>query len=152
MNNDFQESMTPEMNQVRTRYRIKKSWIRPIVETVVLVLLVVSLLYIWNLRSENANLTSVIASDNANPQALVQKQTNQIVSAVQALLGSKVPTNEVPVIATVTDASAVQKQAAFFSSAQNGDKVLFYTKNGLVILYRPSQNLIVADGPLTFNK
>ena len=152
MNNNEQSPINSAVNHSGPNNRVKTGHVRLILEFVLVVLLALSAVYIWNLRSDNVSLNKIITSDNANPQALVQKQTNQIVSAVQALLGSKVPTNEVPVIATVTDASTVQKQAPFFSSAQNGDKVLFYTKNGVVILYRPSNNTIVADGPLTFNK
>ncbi len=154
MNNDFNQTAYPKSytHSNKSRKKSKGNLFRFIFELLAVVIIILAGVYIWNLRSDNANLVKEVASDNANPQALVQKQTNQIVSAVRALLGNKLPTNEAPVIATVTDVNAVKKQAAFFNSAKLGDKVLFYTKNGIVILYRPSDNSIIADGPLTFNK
>lgn len=128
----------------------KKSF-RLIFDFVLVVLVILGGVMIWNLKSQNNNLNKIITSDNNNPQALVRKQTNQIISNVKSLY-PKLPTNEVPTIATVTDVAAVQKQAAFFKSAQLGDKVLFYSKNGIVILYRPNQNKIINEGPLTFSK
>lgn len=60
------------------------------------------------------------------------------------------PTGETPTIATVTNASKVQNQP-FFKNAQNGDKVLLYTKSGLAILYRPSVKKVVNVASVNLN-
>lgn len=52
------------------------------------------------------------------------------------------PLNEVPTIATVTDLELL-KDKAFFAKAKVGDKVIIYTTEKQVILYRPKDNKIV---------
>lgn len=52
------------------------------------------------------------------------------------------PSNETPTIFTVTDINKVKSQA-FFRDAQNGDRVLIYSKTGQAILYRPSIKKII---------
>jgi hypothetical protein len=54
---------------------------------------------------------------------------------------------EVPTIATVSDASKLKDQQ-FFKKAQNGDKVLIYQNAKKAILYRPSTGKIVEFGPI----
>jgi hypothetical protein len=69
-----------------------------------------------------------------------QSPTQQLVSKVGKLVD--LPTGETPTIATVNNASKLKSQA-FFASAQNGDKVIIYTKAGKGVLYRPSTNKII---------
>lgn len=52
------------------------------------------------------------------------------------------PTDETPTIATVSDITKLKGQA-FFAKAQNGDKVLVFTKTKKAILYRPGANKII---------
>ncbi len=52
------------------------------------------------------------------------------------------PTDEDPVFATVSDVEKINSQK-FFAKAQNGDKVLVYTKNRKAILYRWSTNKLI---------
>lgn len=123
----------------------------------VLVLLVVVLGYwAYGLSQDNdAQLKKIItlqgevATLNANPAIVAQKESDATILAVSKL--TTLPTGESPTIANVSDASAAKKQSAFFVNAQNGDKVLFYVKTGQAILYRPSTNTIIASGPLTIN-
>lgn len=61
------------------------------------------------------------------------------------------PTDEIPTLATVTDAEKLKSQA-FFTNAENGDKVLIYTRNRLAIIYRPSDNKIIAVGTVNLNQ
>src|SRR3989338_10807383 len=50
--------------------------------------------------------------------------------------------DETPTVATVSDVEKLKSQA-FFSKAQNGDKVLIFTDSKKAILYRPSTKKII---------
>lgn len=101
-----------------------------------------------DLKSKNTSLKNQVAQLNANPQIAVQKQTDDLLQKVGALM--QLPTGETPTVANVSDAAAAKKQSAFFNNAQNGDRVLMYVKAGQAILYRPSTNKIILVAPLTF--
>jgi hypothetical protein len=61
------------------------------------------------------------------------------------------PTDETPTLATVTDVEKLAGQA-FFTKAQNGDRVLIYSKARKVILYRPSEDRIIEIGSVNINE
>lgn len=52
------------------------------------------------------------------------------------------PTDEKPVIETVTDLALLQDKP-FFAKAEVEDKVLVYEKAAMALLYRPSKNIII---------
>jgi len=62
-----------------------------------------------------------------------------------------VPQNETPNVATITDVTKLQSQE-FFKQAQNGDKLLIYEKNKLIVLYRPSKKRVIATAPVLYNQ
>jgi hypothetical protein len=105
--------------------------------------------YSMGLASDKKDLQSKLDAANANPQLLVQKQTDKLIADVAKLM--TLPTDEVPTVANVSDAAKAKEQSAFFKDAQNGDRVLMYVKAGQAILYRPSTNKIILVAPLTFN-
>ncbi len=55
------------------------------------------------------------------------------------------PNDEDPTLAAVTDKNAV-KDPFIAKKADNGDQILIYAKNKIVIIYRPKANKIVAVG------
>ncbi len=59
------------------------------------------------------------------------------------------PTNEQPIIATVTDKSALK--TPFLREADDGDKIIIYEKAKRVIIYRPSTDRIVDIGPVVLD-
>ncbi len=131
----------------------KKSGAGHLVLDVVLVLAVIGLaLWSWTLYSDKQVVTNQYNALKANPQAAVQKQSDQAVKNLLAKVGKliQLPANETPTIANVTDATQAKKQSAFFANTVNGDKLLMYVKAGEAILYRPSTNKIIVVGPLTF--
>jgi hypothetical protein len=80
-----------------------------------------------------------------NPQAVAQAEQTELVTKVGKI--TVLPAGETPTIATVSDISKLKDQA-FFVNAQNGDKVLIYTKAKKAYLYRPSTNKIINIAPV----
>jgi hypothetical protein len=117
---------------------------------VVLVLLVIGLgLWALSLKSDNTDLKKQVTALNNNPLLVEQRAEQQLVNDVSKLM--VLPTNETPTVKKISDIDALKKQAPFFNEAQNGDEILFYPNNGLVIVYRPGTNKIVKSGPLNIS-
>lgn len=78
-----------------------------------------------------------------------RSDASQDVANLVALVGKliELPTDEEPVIATVSDPQQLKNQA-FFAKAQKGDKVLIYNKSRKAILYNPTTNRIIDVAPL----
>lgn len=75
----------------------------------------------------------------------VDDETTQLIRRVAALVS--LPDGETPTIATVTDVEKLKSQT-FFAKAENGDKVLIFSKARKAYLYRPTTNKIVEIGPI----
>jgi hypothetical protein len=115
----------------------------------VLIVAVIGLgLWSWSLYSDRKDLQSQVTKLNINPQSVVQKQTQQLITKVGSLM--QLPSGETPTVAEVSDATQAKQQSSFFANAQNGDRVLMYVKAGEAILYRPSTNKIILVAPLVF--
>ncbi len=80
----------------------------------------------------------------SNVQA--KEEAKSLLSNVGKLI--ELPTGEEPTIATVTDKDKLSDQP-FFQRAQNGDKVIIYTQDKRVILFRPSLNKVIDITPIT---
>ena len=78
-----------------------------------------------------------------------QQELSSILTKVGRLMF--LPIGERPTLATVDDASKL-KNRAIFAKAQNGDKVLIYTKAQKIIIYRPNAGKIVDVNPLIADK
>jgi hypothetical protein len=75
-------------------------------------------------------------------------QTNDVAKTNQQTLAKLekvivLPAGQTPTFATVKDVTALKKQSNFFNGAQNGDKLIVYTKENKALLYRPSTNRII---------
>ncbi len=81
----------------------------------------------------------------SDPQQAAKDEAQRIKDLVGQL--ADIPADEVPTVATVNDASKLQGQA-FFAKAQNGDKVLIFTKAKKAYLYRPSTNKLIEVAPI----
>lgn len=72
-----------------------------------------------------------------------QKELAQVKSKVGKLM--LLPSDEEPTLAQVKDRRQL-KDPYLVEKAVDGDQILIYTKNGIVIIYRPSLNKIAAVG------
>lgn len=80
-----------------------------------------------------------------NPQKAAQEETKALVAKVSQLI--ELPQGEEPTVATIQDKNKLKDQP-FFAKAENGDKVLIYTKAQKAILYRPSINKVIEVAPI----
>lgn len=76
----------------------------------------------------------------SNPKIAAHNETQNLTAKIDKLV--QLPVGETPTVATVNDVSKLKGQP-FFKNAQNGDKVLIYTKANQAILYRPSSNKVI---------
>jgi hypothetical protein len=81
-----------------------------------------------------------------NHGTLDQKELGRVKAKVGALM--ILPTDEEPTLATVEDNTKLA-DSFLKSKAENGDKVLIYIKNHMVIIYRPKVNKIAAVGSVS---
>lgn len=75
----------------------------------------------------------------ANPSTASQDELKNIVQKIGKFMD--IPSEE-PTLATVSDKEKLKSQV-FFSNAENGDKVLIFTKSQRAILYRPSTGKVI---------
>jgi hypothetical protein len=54
----------------------------------------------------------------------------------------ELPSGETPTVAIISDVSKLRDRP-LFAKAENGDRLLVYTKNGKAFLYRPGSNKLV---------
>ena len=80
-----------------------------------------------------------------NPTLAAQNEQQSLVDKVGKLID--LPKDEQPTIATVSDVTKLKDQK-FFAKAQNGYKVLIYSKAQKAILYDPKANKIIEVGPI----
>jgi hypothetical protein len=80
-----------------------------------------------------------------NPTAAAQQDAKDTIAAVGKLM--MLPQGEEPTVMQITDISKLKDQA-FFANAQNGDKVIIYTKAKKAILYRVGTNKIIDVAPV----
>jgi hypothetical protein len=81
-----------------------------------------------------------------------QKETDlNNVDTVMELVAKhyRLPTDEKPALATVTDNKKVQ--SSFRGKVQNGDKILIYQTNQQAIVYRPTIDRIVDVEPVSID-
>ncbi len=114
------------------KFRLKKTWLKRVVGLIIIAVIAWLAYGYVHTRHELTNLK--------NPSTAGQTETQQIVSQVSKYVD--LPTTEQPTLATVTDVTKLRNQA-FFKKAQNGDKVLIYSKAGAALLYRPSTKKII---------
>ncbi len=119
-------------------FREKKTLI--IAALVCVIILLLPAVYFYNQYQKTQKLLK-------NPTLAAQEDAKELVSKVGKLID--LPKNEVPTTATVSDKTKLMGQA-FFTKAENGDKVLIYSSIKKAILYRPSTNRLIDVAPVNF--
>ncbi len=118
--------------------KIKNS--KKIIIVIVALLLAFAAYFIWkNTQQKKAD----------NPQvqtAKIEEQKNKVLEKVKMLVA--IP-DETPIFFTVSNAELLKSQQEFFKDSQNGDVLLVFEKNKILILYRDNPTQIVNMGPLT---
>lgn len=139
---------TSNTKQRSSKFKSRFSW--ELATIAVLLLVIVGLAVVSSqLHHDKTQLQAKVSSLEANPQIALQKQTDDLLKQVSALM--TLPSGETPTVANVSDVTQARQQSPFFKDAQNGDKVLMYVKASEAILYRPTTNKIILVAPLTFN-
>ncbi len=89
------------------------------------------------------NKTKIMLS---NPDVANKAESEELLNKLKKLM--LLPSDEEPSIATVLDVEKLKDQP-FFANAENGDKVVIYTKSRIAILYSPGKDLIVNVAPVS---
>lgn len=139
MDENSQANTSPKNKSKKFKFSKKRAKSLMILVAVLAILGTGGYLYKRNqdLSAENKRLS--------NPTEVAKQQQEELVALVGALVD--LPSGETPTVATVSD-SAKLKEQAFFELAQNGDKVLIYTKAKKAYLYRPSTDKIINIAPV----
>jgi hypothetical protein len=145
----YEEPVPTPVEQPRAKSGRASKWLRALLEVILIAAVAGLGLWAWTLYTDNKDLKKQVTQLNANPQLAIQKQTQDLIAHVGALM--QLPADETPTVANVSDATKAKQQSAFFNNAQDGDKVLMYVKAGEAILYRPRTDKIVLVAPLTFS-
>lgn len=84
-----------------------------------------------------------------NPNQVAKAETDALVAQVSKLI--ELPKDETPTVATVLDKEKLKDQP-FFAGAENGDKILIYTKSKKAIIFRPKDNKLINVGPIAIDQ
>ncbi|MFH1896072.1 MAG: LytR C-terminal domain-containing protein [bacterium] len=84
-----------------------------------------------------------------SPAVQSQKDFDSTLTDVGKLI--QLPTDEQPSVATITDVEKLRETEPFFEKAEDGDKLIAYSKALKAILYRPGINKIIDVVPLVIN-
>lgn len=87
-----------------------------------------------------SELKQVKKTQLATPQNLKEDEVKRMVTEVAKV--ARIPNNETPSIATITDVSKLKDQP-FFKDAKNGDILLVFNSSGKAVLYDPKDKKIV---------
>lgn len=80
-----------------------------------------------------------------NPEQTAQAEVTKLVGEIGMIM--ELPEDEQPTVATVLDKDKLKDQG-FFVKAENGDKVVIYSKARKAILYRQSSKKIIEVAPI----
>lgn len=133
----FKNSLKTDSNSGRPSGRLKKALLPLLIAFVLLVAGGVSFVFYTKYKEVKDN-----------PQIVAQQEVDYLTNKVSKLM--KLPDDEQPTIATVQDKEKLKEQP-FFKDADNGDKLLIYTKAQKAIIYRDKTNTLINVGPIALD-
>ena len=113
---------------------------------VVIVVVLLGLLMLFGWRPFGGDDTDPALAD----QAQNEEEINEILAELSELL--LLPSEEVPLVATVVDAESLRSEQPFYSNAEADDRLLIFAESQQAILYRPSDKKIINMGPVYFDQ
>lgn len=116
--------------------KISKFGLNIIIKIIVIILILAGIGGTYYFYTQNKKSQALLK----DPAAAQEAETKEILKKISEFM--ILPTDEEPNVATVLDINQLKDQP-FFAQAQNGDKVIIYTKADKAILYRPGTNKIV---------
>ncbi len=82
-----------------------------------------------------------------NPELAGQQLATDTLNKVGQLI--QLPADETPTMATIKNAASIKQTQPFLADAEDGDILIVYSNAKIAILYRPSENKLIAVGPVT---
>ena len=154
--NDDNSFVTPAASQKppkksKKRKLISRQWIMVAIAFLIFIAAAGTAYYFYNEDLKNKKEIEAAQAEIerlSDTEQVAKEEQEQLINQVGQLV--ELPTNETPTVATVTDINRLKNQA-FFADAQNGDKLLIFTREKKAYLYRPSTNKIVTIAPLNIN-
>jgi len=116
----------------------KRNWLK----ILFVVIVIVGFVWVGIQYKETRDQLTQLKNPNTAGQTEIEIVTNQVKNSIE------LPANETPTLATVSDSSKLKSQL-FFKNAENGDKVLIYTKSGKALLYRPAWKKVIEYSNVT---
>lgn len=110
----------------------KKNWLSLIIIFIVLIGFSFLGIKYMQTKTQLQQLTNPKTAGKTEIQ-IIEDQVDRVVD---------LPKDEEPTLATVNDVTKLKNQN-FFKNAQNGDKLLIYTKSQRALLYRPVANRVI---------
>lgn len=138
---DHESNISVSTPKTRRRLSFNKKLVKRLFVLVVILAIVGAGAYLYK-RNRDLSAENKLLS---NPTEVAERQQAALIAQVGALVD--LPSGETPTIATVSDAAKLKDQT-FFENAQNGDRVLIFTKTKKAYLYRPSTNKLINIAPI----
>lgn len=138
----YEASSTPASPGIFSRLRHLFSFL-------IIIILGVGIIILGLAYYKEHKANKALSSPEASAE-MAKKETTALLEKVGRLI--RLPADEEPTIATVTDAASLAKEQVFYANAKNGDKVLVYFKAKKAIIYDPINDILVNVGPVFLNE
>lgn len=136
MDNEFKKL---NVNSAYASIAKNKVLLTSLIFVVILALTGAGFLY-YQYQKTAKELKKVKSQTTTTQDAAKSDEVKKLVSEVAKI--ARLPENETPSIATITDASKLKDQT-FFKDAKNGDILLVFNSSGKAVLYDPKEKKVV---------